>query len=99
MTSVHIRLKMAVLYSAKNFFIRIIFQGEYFYRILPWFMEISAILCTGSELTVWELYTLASRSLKHCQRKVACSYKKIQNLFCKWYYILSELMLNMFLHK
>jgi hypothetical protein len=52
MTSVHIKPKMAVLYSAKNFFIRIIFQGEYFYRILSWFMEISAVLCTGSSYRI-----------------------------------------------
>jgi hypothetical protein len=86
MTSVHIRLKMAVLYSAKSFFIRIIFQGEYVYRIVSWFMEISAILCTGHHtecVTVWELNAVASRSLscclKHRQRNVICNYKKIQN--------------------
>jgi hypothetical protein len=65
MTSVRIRLKMAVLYSAKNFFIRIIFQGEYLYKILSWFMEISAILCTGSSYRIWCHRTYDSLGVVH----------------------------------
>jgi hypothetical protein len=67
-TSARIKLRMAVLHSAKNFFVRIIFQGEYFYRILLWFMKVSAVLCTESSdrtdvmkcMTVWESCPLAN---------------------------------------